>query len=373
MLNVVSVSNNQIITPSGMHYLLLVLDSNSRQMTLPVLKKIYSLVKSGASIVGLKPTGSPGLNEDKATYNSIVNELWPDNSKVNSIGSGKVFGDQSITRALAALKAGPDFEYSKPHANTRLLYVHRTLQGQEIYWVNNRTDSTENLEATFRVSGKNVEIWRPETGSREQSSYTFTNGRTQVPLHLEPNEAYFVVFSGNAIKTSRSITQSKETLLASIDGPWKLSFQNKFTGVPAGISIDKLSSWTDNKDADIKYFSGTGVYTDKINCPASWFRKDTHLWLDLGNVKNLAEVIVNGKSVGITWKKPFRVELTSILKPGENTLEIRVTNLWVNRLIGDLQPGIQKKYTYTTMPFYKPDSPLLPSGLLGPVRLFMKE
>ena len=100
--------------------------------------------------------------------------------------------------------------------------------------------------------------------------------------------------------------------------------------------------------------------------------KGTRLWLDLGDVKNLAEVTVNGKALGIVWKTPFRVDVTSALKPGANTLEIKVTNLWVNRLIGDQQPGVAKKYTYTTQQFYQADSPLLPSGLLGPVVIWRR-
>ncbi len=123
-------------------------------------------------------------------------------------------------------------------------------------------------------------------------------------------------------------------------------------------------------DPGVKYFSGTGNYTNTINAPADWFKEGTQLWIDLGSVKNLAEVIINGKSLGIVWKTPFRLNMTEALKQGENTLEIKVTDLWVNRLIGDQQPGISKKITYTTMPFYRADSPLLPSGLLGPVKIY---
>jgi beta-galactosidase/beta-glucuronidase len=160
----------------------------------------------------------------------------------------------------------------------------------------------------------------------------------------------------------------KETGLTTIEGSWNLKFQ-KERGAPAETSVDKLVSWSENADQGIKYFSGTGTYSKKINAPASWFKKDAQVWIDLGDVKNLAEVFVNGKSLGILWKKPFRVNLNNALKPGENTLTIKVTNLWVNRLIGDLQPNTDKKYTYTTMAFYKVDSPLLPSGLMGPVRI----
>ena len=119
----------------------------------------------------------------------------------------------------------------------------------------------------------------------------------------------------------------------------------------------------------MKYFSGTGTYTKTIQAPADWFRAGATLWLDLGDVKNIAEVTVNGKPLGTYWKAPFRVDVTSALKPGANTLEVKVINLWVNRLIGDQQEGVAKKYTYTAQQFYRADSPLLPSGLIGPVQV----
>jgi hypothetical protein len=119
----------------------------------------------------------------------------------------------------------------------------------------------------------------------------------------------------------------------------------------------------------MKYFSGTATYAKKLQVPDAWFGKERHLWLDLGSVKNIAQVFVNGQSVGILWKAPFCVDVTRALKPGDNTLEIRVTNLWVNRLIGDQQPDAERKYTFTTQVFYKADSPLLQSGLLGPVQV----
>ena len=368
LLNLLSVKNKQIVTPSGMQYNLLALDSNSMQMRLEVVKKIRDLVKAGAVIVGPKPTGTPSLSDDKAAFDAIVNELWGDENSVKTFGNGKVFTGQSIQQALDALKITSDFEYTKPQSNTELLYVHRKSPTQEFYWINNRNDRVENVEASFRVAGKIVEIWHPETGKIEQASYAFADGRTKVPLHLEPNDAVFVVFKDKTTKSARTIAQPKETQLSAIEGNWNLKFQ-KDLGAPAEITVDKLASWTDNADAGVKYFSGTGTYSKMINAPASWFKKDAHLWIELGDVKNLAEVIVNGKSLGIVWKKPFRVDVTGALKPGNNTLEIKVTNLWVNRLIGDQQPGIEKKYTYTTMAFYNANSPLLPSGLLGPVRI----
>jgi hypothetical protein len=119
----------------------------------------------------------------------------------------------------------------------------------------------------------------------------------------------------------------------------------------------------------VKYFSGSATYTKSIQAPADWFQDGGTLWLDLGDVKNIAEVSVNGSALGILWRTPFRVNVTSALKPGTNTLEIKVVNLWVNRLIGDQQDGVKTKYTYTAQQFYRADSPLLPSGLIGPVKV----
>ena len=108
-----------------------------------------------------------------------------------------------------------------------------------------------------------------------------------------------------------------------------------------------------------------------MQAPAGWFESGAELWLDLGGVKNLAEVAVNGSPLGILWKAPFRVNVTRALKPGANAVEIKVTNLWVNRIIGDRQPGATP-YTFTVMRFYRADSPLLPSGLLGPVAVLRR-
>ena len=195
-----------------------------------------------------------------------------------------------------------------------------------------------------------------------------TNGVTKVKLHIEPNDAFFIVFKNNAAKTSVELPALKVKELATISGEWKIDFQ-KDRGAPASIKVNELSSLSNNADAGVKYFSGTATYTKTITAPADWFKKDTELWLNLGDVKNLAEVIVNGKSLGILWKNPFRVNITSALKPGANAVVVKVTNLWVNRLIGDAQPNVANKITYTTMPFYQANSPLQPAGLLGPVQV----
>ncbi len=153
-----------------------------------------------------------------------------------------------------------------------------------------------------------------------------------------------------------------------MEGDWKIGFQSD-RGAPASITVNKLESWTDNSDPGVKYFSGAGTYTKTIDAPADWFKKGAHLWIDLGEVKNLAEVTVNGKSLGVAWHTPYRVDVTGVLKPGANEVSFKVINAWVNRLIGDQQPGVTNPITFADVKPYRANSPLLPSGLLGPVKV----
>ncbi len=363
LLNRLMVSNGLITTKSGMSYRLLALDPNSRHMSLPVLHKIRDLVDAGATVIGPKPIDSPSLSDNQDEFQTLAGRLWD-----SGTGKGKVNGSQTIEQALGALPVAPDFQYSRPQQDTNLMFVHRRLSDGDVYWVNNRNNRVETVEASFRVQGKAAEIWHADTGVINPSSYRIADGRTTVPLRLEPNDAVFVVFRRASAAPSHTVPGTVETGLGTVEGSWNVAFQPG-RGAPAGISLDTLGSWSDNSDPGVKYFSGTGTYTKTIQAPADWFKKGARLWLDLGEVKNLAEVAVNGKPLGVVWKTPFRVDVTSALKPGANNLEIKVTNLWVNRLIGDQQPGVTKKYTYTAMRFYRADSPLLPSGLLGPVRL----
>ncbi len=368
LVNLLSVREGRLIAPSGMSYSVLILDDNTRNMSLPVLRKIKSLVEEGAIVSGPKPVRSPALNDDPTEFQSIVSELWKTENGENIVGKGKVLSGKTAAGVLSALDIKPDFTYTLPEPDTKVLFVHRKLGKADIYWINNRNNRSEKLEATFRTEGMSPEIWHPVTGKIEQASYSFENGSTKVPLNLDPNDALFVVFRKPTKVASVTLPAKTETPLETISGSWDVSFQPD-RGAPAKIKMDNLTSWTENPDPGVKYFSGTGTYTKSFNAPENWFENNTRLYLDLGSVRNIAEVTINGKYLGIVWKKPFRCDVTEVLKSGENSLEIRVTNLWVNRLIGDQQPDATKKYTYTTQAFYQAESPLLPSGLLGPVQI----
>ena len=339
-----------------MKYRLMVLDSNSRSMTLRVLKKIKKLVNDGAIVIGPKPVGSPSLLDDKTTYTLIINELWD---------TGKIDSKISIQGILDKVGVLPAFQYTKTDANTDLRFVQRTLADGEVYWVNNRNNRYENLSAQFRVHGKEPELWNPETGEISKVSYAIKNGITTIPLKLSPEDALFVVFVKNTSKSSFKIADKKVVSQLAVQGDWQVTFQDG-RGAPESTVFATLTSFSENRNPGIKYFSGTATYTKKITV----LKKDKGSYmLDLGEVKNLAEIIVNGKKMGVVWKKPFRADISNALIAGENYLEIKVTNLWINRLIGDRQPDVADKITFTAQPFYKADSPLLPSGLLGPVKL----
>ncbi len=369
MIHELTVEGGRITTKSGMSYRVLGLDPYSRHMSLPVLRAIHKLVAAGATVAGPKPADNPSLADDQAEFQKLSLELFGDGTGMHKVGSGTVYAGQDIGDVFKTLDVSADFDYTKPENDTRILFVHRKLADGDLYFVDNRADRAESVDAIFRVNGKEPELWRAETGKSEPTSYQIAAGRTTIPLHLEPWGAVFVVFQKNTTQTSRTLPKVVETELSTLEGAWDLSFPAG-RGAPPSVTLDKLSSWSDNQDLGVKYFSGTATYTKTIKAPADWFHKGVEQWIDLGDVKNLAEVLVNGKSLGIVWHAPYRVDVTGALKKGTNEITVKVTNAWVNRLIGDEQPNVKTKYTFADVKPYKADSPLLPSGLTGPVRVY---
>jgi hypothetical protein len=284
------------------------------------------------------------------------------------MGQGRVYGKQTLVETLAAIHVAPDLAYTRPEPDTNLLFVHRKISGGDLYFIDNRNDRYENVSATVRVAGKAAELWHADTGVIEPASYYSVDGRTTVPLYLAPWETVFIVFRSPAAAPSRILPTRIETSLTTIDGPWQIGFPPDL-GAPSSATFQRLSDWRDSSEEGIKYFSGTATYTKSIDIPTTWRKSGAHLWLDLGSVKNLAEVSVNGKPLGLVWKQPYRVDATSALKAGTNSLEIKVTNGWANRIIGDRQANVTKTYTFTSPQFYNAKASLWPSGLLGPVQL----
>jgi len=366
-----SVTNGRITTKSGMEYKVLGLDPYSHHMSLPVLRAIYKLVNEGAVVAGPKPTDDPSLADDQAEFEKLSTQLFGDGSGVHKLGKGAVYAGQNLGQVLSALHVAPDFDYVKHNSDSDLQFVHRKLKNGDIYLVDNRSNHDESIDATFRVAGLLPELWRAETGTTEAASFKIAQGRTTVPLHLEAWGTVFVVFRKPISETSHIVPSAIERKVTTFTGPWTVSFQSG-RGAPASITMNDLSDWSQSDDPGVKYFSGIGTYTQTVEAPAEWFRNGARLWLDLGEVKNLAEITVNGKDLGQTWHAPYRVDVTSALKSGTNQITVKVINAWVNRLIGDQQPGATQ-YTFTAVKPYKANSPLVASGLLGPVTLVRED
>ena len=390
LLHHLSFKDGRLVTPGGTSYRILYLGGRSQRMTLPVLRQLKSLVEQGAVIVGEKPMDSPSLSDDQKEVRAIADQLWGSEeggnkleSKLSSqsasyrrFGKGRVYSGTTANAVLADLKVSQDFAYTRPETDTELMFVHRKLQDGDVYFVDNRKDRAEKVDATFRVEGKTPELWDAATGESRPVSYRIADGLTSVPLTLDPYGTVFVVFRQAAKTPSLDLPSLPEASVPGLEDElnrnWSVSFQAG-RGAPEKVMFDRLTSWSDNSMEGVRYFSGTATYLKTLDVPAGELGSQTQVWLDLGDVRDVAEVAVNGNYLGILWKTPYKVDISGLLKPGTNQILIEVTNLWVNRLIGDQQPYALKKYTFTDFKPYGADSPLLPSGLLGPVRITSSE
>ncbi|MGB7264253.1 MAG: glycosyl hydrolase [Terracidiphilus sp.] len=375
VLHELSVKDGRLVTPGGTSYRILYLGGRSRRMTLPVLRQIASLVAQGAALVGNRPTDSPSLADDEKELQRVADQLWGKGTATRferKVGKGRVYAGMSANEVLTALGVDRDFEYTKPEADATLMFLHRRLFDGDLYFVDNRENRAEDFEATFRVDGKAPELWDAATGTMEPASYRIAAGRTTVPLHLDPYGTTFVIFEKPATAPTKQVPESTATTIAALSDElnrdWNVTFQPN-RGAPQSAHFGRLTSWSENSDYGIKYFSGKATYSKTIDIPEGDLKPGALLWLDLGDVKDIAAVSINGKDLGIVWKTPFKIDVTGALVPGANRVNIEVTNLWVNRMIGDQQPWSLKKYTFADFTPYKADSPLLPSGLLGPLRL----
>lgn len=376
ILHKLSFKDGRLITPGGASYRVLYLGGRSSRMTLPVLGKIAGFVSQGAILVGDRPGDSPSLADNEAEFHVLADKLWGGESAgashMHKYGKGRVYSGMSVNEVLARLKVPEDFSYTKPDPGTKLRFVHRKLGDGDLYYVDNRTDRAEDLKATFRITGFAPELWDPAIGTSRPASYRIADGRTIVSLHLDAYGTVFVVFRKPAAAPSVTAPKAEVTPLPNLDEAlnhnWTVTFQ-PCRGAPAKMGFENLTSWADNSNYGVKYFSGTATYSKTVDIPADALKTGAHLWLTLGDVENIARIQVNGKPVGVAWKAPFKVDITGALKPGINQFAIAVTDLWVNRLIGDQQTWALKKYAFSDFNPYHADSPLLPSGLLGPLHL----
>lgn len=361
LLNQLGVENGELVAKGGARYRVLYLGGTSERMTLPLLRRLAALVEAGATVVGNAPTSSPSLQDDRVEFDALKVKLWSG----QPVGAGRVIAGQDVESALASLGVAPDFEFKKPEQDSEILFVHRRLSDGDVYFVNNRKDRPQSVEARFRVTGKQAEIWRADTGTSSTATYRAEDGATAVKLDFEPEESFFVVFRRGGVQSATRFEAVMQPKVDISDG-WSVAFQPG-RGAPATAKLQSLAPLNESTDTGIKYFSGIATYNCSFSLPAG-VRPGDHLWLDLGRIGDVAEVRVNGKLVGTSWHAPYELNIGKAVKRGTNQLEVRVANLWVNRLIGDAQPGAQK-VAFVAAPTYKPDAPLRPAGLIGPVTL----
>jgi predicted neuraminidase len=453
------VEDGQVVTSAGRRYALVALP-DSPQMLPEIAEKVKELVGAGAAVLAPAPQFSPSLTNSPQCddqVRKIAAEVWGDasaDSGMRSYEKGKIIWGKEVGDALKAISLKPDFEIAgakQPDVRA----IHRRDGDAEIYFVANSSKSEADLTALFRVTGKMPELWWPVDGRKQDAvSWTQHDDMTEIPLTLGSTESVFVIFRHptsemdalTSIKASAAtqpaagldqkwfeLRKGKVHLVqpgtgsfdlgfasgksqivdvpvqpAAIEfvGPWTVQF-SKGVGAPESITMDKLAFWNESTDSAVKYFAGTASYTHDIDISSDQLQKGRREILDLGQVQSLATVIVDGKQLGVLWCPPYRVDVTDALRPGANPVELKITNTWRNRLIGDeTQPADLKwgdvqdyrlshkvspqgrplvefpdwlvkgqprpsagRFTFTTWNYFDKDSKLQDSGLAGPVSL----
>lgn len=367
----------------GMDYKLLVFPADTRMMTLDLLRKLRGLVFDGVTLLAPKPKASPSLSDAKETaeFNRLTQELWgsvPIGIEGRSLNKGRVFDHGEIEPLLMQLSVAPDLTHTKPTAlgpilsrpmpigdsDDDLVYIHRHTAASEIYFL--ATQKLQGFETTvsFRIGDREPIEWNPMTGERTPVSYNVHDGITSIPLHFEADGSMFLVFGPPIATRQKTIPAQTSSTLQNLSGDWTLSFP-KLPPVSLGSA---LNSWTESSNPAIKYFSGTASYSKSFALQPADLADN--LSLDLGDVREIAQVTINGTKLDtILWAPPYRVAAGHLLHVGQNKIEVEVTNLWPNRLIGDEQPGVTTRQTFTGIHAFSKDSPLFPSGMLGPVML----
>ncbi len=427
LLHRISVTSGILQTTAGIRYQALALP-RSHILPLAALELAQRYVQAGGVLIGARPLRSQGIvtETEAKTFSQIVDALWTACEKSVdhhvAIGKGQLFCTDSSRDALKTINLSPDFE--TPSGQTAALdYIHRQSADADIYFIRNTQPNALQTTVTLRINGRQPEIFDAVTGEVHQTLlFTPTaDHRTSVSLALEPYGSVFLLFrhpaaTNNVTSIARDGTilysvehlermSSPFTLMVENDGgtpvlhtrdkgayevtfangqvrkvnaertgdialskPWSLAFPPDW-GAPPQLQLDRLQSWTESTDAGVRYFSGTATYRTTVNLTNSQLTGKNTFWLDLGEVHEVAAVRINGKPAAILWKAPYCLRADPQLHTGQNTIEVDVTNLWPNRLIGDAQSPNGKHYTWTNVRKYTKDSPLLPSGMLGPVVL----
>jgi len=437
ILNRMSVRNGWIVLPDGMRYRLLVLPDETRinPGVLDKIHELVRAGATVIGPRPETAYGLRDYPDCDAYILDLSNRLWRENSSgksnENRIGKGRIVWGRTPRDLLLEDGILPDFEFRSSSSNPKLDWIHRTIDdasdGTDLYFVANLKERREYVECTFRVRDKIPEIWDPDTGEICMVAvYDEQEGRITVPLRLPPLGSVFVVFrkTGHAkhftsiVKDTGSMDGTPkhkedefpeaEVLIddsgqltiqvwkpgdyrikekggctfhvtvdsipspVPVEGPWTVHFPQNGT-VRDSVCFRDLISWTESREPSIRYFSGTAVYRTTFRIENDLVDRKRGYFLDLGKVKEMAEISLNGEDLGVLWKPPFRMDVSAVIRPGKNTLIVHITNLWPNRLIGDQFLPEAERFTFTNIGKFTKESPLMESGLLGPVKLHICE
>jgi len=374
ILNRLSVSNGKLVLPDGMSYSIMVLP-DLKTMRPEVLSKIEDLVKQGGIILGLPPNKSPSLQNYPASDQEvklIASRLWMEKNKdgkmFHAYDKGYVLDGIDLKEALDFIDVKEDFDLVE---NAHVLWTHRTSPGMEIYFISNQSDEALNIKPTFRVDGLSPQLWDAVTGEiRILNDFSAEAGTTTIPLKLNAQQSYFIVFTkqkNDKTKSGYAANFPDSDILLTLDSEWTINFHNKDIGPSDPLKTSVLTDWTLSNNDKVKYYSGTASYTSTFY--QDQLPENGDYLLNLGHVGVMASAKLNGEELGGAWIAPFIIPLNGQLRQGENLLEIEIVNIWRNRIVKDKSLPESLRYTWTSVDDIQAGENLLPSGLMGPVRI----
>ena len=418
-----SIQNGRWTLPDGKSYAVMVLPPLDT-MRPAVLNKFRELVAAGGILYGEAPQRSPSLQDAEqadALIESMVKQMWQGmiagDTGTKTFGKGKVIQGVELKSVMNSINLPADVSNIDPET---VLWTHRQSDEMDIFFVSNQKLESVELDPVFRVSPeRQPELWHADTGRIEKTAnFEALENGTRVPLRLGPAGSVFVVFRKTANSISNPVVKVKGpqplSILTEEDGEfayakasgeyelrcaddsidrinvdalpapmtlspkgWSLQFMPG-RDMPTSIELDKLQYWTDLKTPSVVHYSGTAGYCTTFEFPESRLdRQDLRFEMQLGKVEPMARVWLNGNDLGLLWKPPFTVDVTDHLRAGTNELKVDVTNLWSNRLVGEMKypggfPG-EAKNTFTptwhSKRKLKEGRKIQPSGMEGPVQI----
>ena len=425
--------SGRIILPDGMSYAVLVLPANDRRMDLAVLEHLDRLMQQGATIIGQRPERTYGLRAfpaDQDRLRTLAARIWgepaPTGIAERKHGRGRVVVGKPERDVLRAMGMGPDLNVSPADARKQIDFIHRRTEREDIYFLRNASTDAVQFEAIFRVRGRQPELYDAVHGTvTPVAAFEEIDGGTRLPLRLPGHGSIFVVFAapeqprphvtailhqGRSIfpnapadapnfeasrtdngvirlrastpgdyqlrlsdGSSQRVTIPADPAPIEITGPWEVRFPHGWE-VPVRQEFTALSSWTASTNPAMRAFSGIATYAKQFQVTKDQLPSGQRVLLDLGDVREVARVHLNGREVGLSSFAPHVMDVTKFIRPGENSLFIEVANTWLNRLIADdtLPEAQRKTHTNLANPVAGKrwrDVEPRPSGLLGPVRL----